>query len=120
MPTDQIEREEKRLCLLRILYESAKAVRGKTCRSLMDDLGYPTGWDEFMKIVEYLRSERLIHVFPPHIADDMTNVAESKYVQMLMSAGFDSAEAAVFMMKIAPRGKHCLEGHEVVLGVARR
>src|SRR5262245_19296283 len=114
---EQTQREEQRLCLLRILYEAGQALRGRLCRSMMDDLGYPTTWDGFTRVIEYLRAEHLLHCFPEDLRESQNDVAESRFVQLLMNASFDCREATTFKLKIAPRGKRLIEGTEEVKGV---
>lgn len=117
---EQAQREELRLCMLKLLYEAGRPLRGKTVRSMADDFGHPTTWDGFIRAVKYLRSEHLIYCFPAGLNESQSDVAAAKFVDLLMSASFDSHEGSTFMLKIAPRGAKFIEGNATdVVGVAK-
>jgi hypothetical protein len=116
---EQIEREECRLRYLQVLYEVGNALSAKSVRRMLDNLGCPLTWENFMRHVEWLVSEGGIRAFPATIERTLNDVEQAKYVKMMKTASFDAPETSLMMLRIRSLGKHHIEGNAVIMGVAK-
>lgn len=109
---EQLYREDARLKMIQVLYESEAPLRAKTVRSLLDNLNYPLSWEDFMKQVSWLVSEELIRCFPDDLNEERNEIETRKYVAYCLRTSFDSKDTGRILLKIRSKGRHFIEGNE--------
>jgi hypothetical protein len=108
----QAHNREIRRCLLQVLYEAGSALRAKSVRSIMSDLGTSVFWSEFLDHVEYLAGEELVRVFPAGARQELSDVEQAQFIADCKRLRFDAPECETVMLRIRQKGRHFIEGND--------
>ncbi|HXU07664.1 MAG TPA: hypothetical protein VN743_01615 [Blastocatellia bacterium] len=117
----QRQKEEERRHILKWLYEAGKALRAKSVRHALSDLGVCSMlWRVFAEHLDYMAREEVIRVFPAGTRNELSEVEQAKFIEQVKSMRYDDAESETVMVRIRQKGIHFIEGNEDgVKGIAR-
>lgn len=112
---------EERRALLQVLYEAGSAMRAKSVRSVMSQLGASVFWSTFMGHVEYMTEEDVIRCYPADGSKrKLTDIEQAEYVAKCKRLSYDAPECETVMLVIRQKGRHFMEGNaDDVKGIAR-